>query len=176
MLELGRDRSYVAQSLFSEVQRGGSDSPMERQAGTKSALSSSPSGGLAAPAATASAGRVGTLCPIGKVLVTDVYLSLCHCQKEKINSRKKKKKTCRHEDLDKKKKKKPLQFLCEGVYVRACLCPTPVPPVLWCFPEAPLSWPVGCGEPLRGGGRATGYPEGLPPGPPGQRPQAARAP
>ena len=41
-----------------------------------------PGRGLAAAAAaTTSAGGAGTLCPLGEVLVTDVYLSLCHCQR-----------------------------------------------------------------------------------------------
>ena len=38
------------------------------------------------------------------------------------------------------------------------LCPSPtpptLPPVLRCFPEAPRSWPVGCGKPL---GRRQGH-------------------
>lgn len=36
----------------------------------------------AAAAATTSAGWAGTLCPLGEVLVTDVYLSLCHCRRK----------------------------------------------------------------------------------------------
>lgn len=54
-------------------------------------------------------------------------------------------------------------------------CAPHTAPVLRCFPEAPLSWPVGCGEPLEGrqGHRLA---RGSPTRPAEQSPKAATAP
>lgn len=75
MLELGRDRSYVAQPCFQRHTRG--QWRPDAEAGPELGLLRCQ--GPTTASAAAYAGWVGTLCPLGEVLVTDVYLSLCHC-------------------------------------------------------------------------------------------------
>lgn len=65
MVVLRRDFRYVAQPHCLEVAT--SLTPNRTQAGSASAL---------ATVGTVYVGWVGTLCPLGEVLVTDVYLSL----------------------------------------------------------------------------------------------------
>lgn len=73
MVVLRRDFRYVAQPHCSEA--AASLALNQTQIGSGSTL--------AATTGLVSVSRVGTLCPLGEVLVTDVYLSLSLLKKQK---------------------------------------------------------------------------------------------